>query len=727
MSSSVSSTSTSSYSYLSSSSGRYTGLASGIDTEGIMEKLMKAESMQKESLQKKYQTYEWKRDSYRDFETKLSDFRDELYNDFQLTSSWNAKTATSSNSAVSVKASSTASGTLSVSNVQLATAGKTITNSGSSLNKSEAISSTKLSEITQFSSLFSSGDTATIKVKDAANNEFEFAVNKTDTMDTLISRINSTKAANNSTVSLNASLVNGSLSISSSGTADVGIQDAANAATTAFNNLIGSNSSAYTSDTLVSDVSELEGVFDANGKATLQFANGEQVEINNTMNLSEVADAIIAQTNGALGATFSESTGFKIFEDAGAITANTTEENTNTFISSLSSQLTTSSPVSISGDNKLSDLGLSENGYFSLNVLQADGKMKPTTIQYAATDTISSFINKINTSGAGVKALYSDGQFSLAVNATGKNSSGDYAVEIIDTPADQATKVSGTQNNNIFSIFGIESANGGLIENGSDASYTVNGVTMSSSNNTVSLNGYTLTFNSNYSDATPITLTSSTDTDTMVEKIKSFVKSYNELIDSINTKTAEKKNYNYEPLTDAQKAEMTEDEIKKWEEKAKTGLLRNDSYLSKVVSNLRTTMYSEAGSDSVYNYLFEIGITTSSSYTEGGKLEIDEAKLRTAIEDNPDAVMKMFTDTDTGVISQTRKILKTGIDSIKTVAGTDSSEESSYTLGKQMKSLKSKIDDWTDRLEDIEERYWAQFTAMETAISNSNSVTSIFA
>ncbi|HWI47288.1 MAG TPA: flagellar filament capping protein FliD, partial [Rummeliibacillus sp.] len=50
-----------------------------------------------------------------------------------------------------------------------------------------------------------------------------------------------------------------------------------------------------------------------------------------------------------------------------------------------------------------------------------------------------------------------------------------------------------------------------------------------------------------------------------------------------------------------------------------------------------------------------------------------------------------------------------------------------YSLGTQMISLKSKINVWTDRLKDIENRYWNQFTAMETAISKANSVQSMFA
>ena len=41
--------------------------------------------------------------------------------------------------------------------------------------------------------------------------------------------------------------------------------------------------------------------------------------------------------------------------------------------------------------------------------------------------------------------------------------------------------------------------------------------------------------------------------------------------------------------------------------------------------------------------LANIGITTTNRYLEGGKLEINEAKLKEAIEQDPEAVEKLFT------------------------------------------------------------------------------------
>lgn len=741
MSPSVSSTST--YSYLQTAGGRYSGLASGIDTESIMEKLMQAESAQKEKLQQKYQTYEWKRDSYRVFYSKLSDLRDELYNDYALTSDWSIKAATSSNSSVvSVKANASANGNLAISSIQSLAASAqpaigTVTALYSDINASL---STKIGEINQFSSLFSDGSSSKeFSIVDGAGNEFAFSLSKTDTLQTAISKIKSSKvtlATGVTSASLNVSFSNGELNIDSS-VKNLKAFDSADKKSVTFasflnSSLKDSDGNALSGSTSLKEISSLSSLFkDENGNelasVDVKITDGTGADVG-TITLDETTTIddlstklpsdFVVSYNDTTGALTSVSTKGQVSDGAGFIT------------SVASGQTLQTSASNINGKNTLGDLGVSgSDNSVTLRVLQKDGTMKDTTIKYSSSDTIDSFVSKLNSSGAGISAIYSNGQFSLATNATGATDDDGAAVQIISGTTDSSGEY-------IFSRFGLDGAD--LVASGTDAVYTVNGITMTSKSNTFTLNGYTVTLEDtlNATDAsgspigtqgTEIKVTSTTDTDAMVEKIKSYVKSYNELISSIRTSTSEKKYYDYAPLTDAQKSEMTEKEIEAWEAKSKSGILRNDSYLSNVTSNLRSVMYSEVGADSTYKYLFQIGISTSSSYSDGGKLVIDEDKLREAIENNSEAVMGMFTDTQSGIVKQTRDVLKTGMDSIKSVAGTAASVETAYTLGNQMKSLQSKIDDWKGRLKDIEQRYWEQFTAMETAVSKANSMSSMFA
>src|SRR5690606_9679635 len=91
----------------------------------------------------------------------------------------------------------------------------------------------------------------------------------------------------------------------------------------------------------------------------------------------------------------------------------------------------------------------------------------------------------------------------------------------------------------------------------------------------------------------------------------------------------------FAPLTQEQRDEMSEDEIKRWEERARSGMLRSDQLLGSVLSNLRSALSKAVeglpGGD--LKHLSQIGITTG-AWSEQGKLYIDEAKLKDAIAEN---------------------------------------------------------------------------------------------
>lgn len=246
--------------------------------------------------------------------------------------------------------------------------------------------------------------------------------------------------------------------------------------------------------------------------------------------------------------------------------------------------------------------------------------------------------------------------------------------------------------------------------------------------------------------ANAVNLTSSTNADDIVAKIKDFVNTYNGLILELNTLYKEKKDSAYPPLTDAQKEEMEKDEIEKWEAKAKTGLLRNDSIIQSALSGLRALVYESnpAVANSKYNTLYSIGITTSNNYNDGGTLTIDENKLRAAIEADPDAVLTLFSNSsgkkddtvtvngeqktaDTrGYVTKLREVLTNTKLKIEKKAGRTTMTENSYSLGKSLIDIKNQIENWKKKLEDIESRYWKQFTSLETSVNKYNSYSSLF-
>lgn len=409
--------------------------------------------------------------------------------------------------------------------------------------------------------------------------------------------------------------------------------------------------------------------------------------------------------------------------------------------------------LKITSNTTLYDLGIEYEGKFTLNAVQADGTMKKTDIEYGFEDTIDSLINKINNSGAGVTALFADGKMTISANNTGESKEGNGEIQLLTDENWEGADLFGrlgfitppSDPNSTQDSYNL--TEGGT--KGQNAKYTMNGLEMTSQTNTINKAGYTINLQGTFDNTStsPISVTSTNDTKTMMDKIKEFVTTYNGLIKDLNNSVTEKKYRDYQPLTDEQRKEMSEDEIKKWEEKAKSGLLRNDSIIRDGVSKLRSNFSSAIGGldDKMIDALAEIGITTSKDYRSGGTLEINEEKLNAALEKNPDQVAAIFIntgkadDTETDPVTGATKTidsrglvqrLRESIDSfelnIERKAGRSTMTDGQYNIGRSMLDIDKRIERLEDRLVAVEERYWKQFTAMETAINKANQQSAMF-
>lgn len=216
-------------------------------------------------------------------------------------------------------------------------------------------------------------------------------------------------------------------------------------------------------------------------------------------------------------------------------------------------------------------------------------------------------------------------------------------------------------------------------------------------------------------------------TDQILSGIKSFISEYNSLIDTLNSLVSEDPTYKkYAPLTAEQKKEMSENEVKLWEEQAKGGLLRGDSIINGVLSSMRSALYSKpAGAQFA---LYDLGITTG-EWTQNGKLNItDEAKLKQMIEDNTGEIEKLFTDSTQGLAVQMNKILDGAAKkstaspgSLVNMAGVKGfTSDNNNTLSRQMKSIDDTVENLKRTYEAEKTRYWKQFNAMEKIINNMN-------
>ena len=238
------------------------------------------------------------------------------------------------------------------------------------------------------------------------------------------------------------------------------------------------------------------------------------------------------------------------------------------------------------------------------------------------------------------------------------------------------------------------------------------------------------------------------DVDGVLNNIKSFVEKYNDIISKMNLKLSEKYDRNYQPLTTEQKDGMSEEDVKKWEDKAKTGLLRNDSLVQNITYGMRRAL-SDSVNDTSIN-LADIGITTG-SYDGKGKLIIDEDKLKAAIQGDSDAVMSLFSKQSsvTSNISlnaeqrSTRyneeglayRIFDVIENNIRTTRDSDSMKglllekagiDGDVSEFKNM--IYNEINDYEDRMKELsdkliskEDRYYTRFAAMEKMIAQMNS------
>ncbi|OOB79327.1 MAG: hypothetical protein BEN19_07870 [Epulopiscium sp. Nuni2H_MBin003] len=251
-----------------------------------------------------------------------------------------------------------------------------------------------------------------------------------------------------------------------------------------------------------------------------------------------------------------------------------------------------------------------------------------------------------------------------------------------------------------------------------------NGMLITSDTNTFEADG--ITFNAKTVGTVDLSYT--IDEEAVYESISGFVTAYNELIAELNTLINADYNKDYKPLTSEEKSGMTDDEIALWDAKIDESLLRKDSSLQSLVDSMRYTIM-DVRAEGDYRSLADIGITTSLSYTDKGKLELDEDKLRAAISENPEGIQNLFNGTyEDGSVGYATEMYNNITDMIKSTSGS-----SAYFLFND-KDLQAQIDDYdsiianaSDRLEARKSIYEAKFLAMEMAIQRLNSQGDLFA
>jgi flagellar hook-associated protein 2 len=275
--------------------------------------------------------------------------------------------------------------------------------------------------------------------------------------------------------------------------------------------------------------------------------------------------------------------------------------------------------------------------------------------------------------------------------------------------------------------------------NGTDARIILNGAEFKSSSSTFEINGLTIKATGLTKDDEPLTINTDTDVQGLYDKIKDFLSEYNNVINELCSLYNADSSSGYEPLTDDEKDAMSDTEVEKWETTIKNSLLRRDSTIGGVITAMTNSMMKTYEVNGKTYSLSSFGIKTlgylnaaeneNYAYHIDGDSEDDASsgntdKLMAALNSDPDSVISFMKQLTSGLYSSLdTKMKSTTMSSAYTIYNDKqmASEYSSYT---------TLISTWEDRIEDMEDRYYEQFSNMETALAklqnSSSSVSSLF-
>lgn len=633
---------------------RMTGLASGLDTESLVKQLSDAYQTKVDNAKKKQTKAEWKKEAWASLNTKLMDFYKGALNTFKSAGTYNSKLVNGTLNGVKVTANSKAvSGNhkiqvKSTANAQMWTGHKINTGTYTASSYTAITDTSK-----KISELY---DKNGYSIQNALNGSSFTVQNAED-----------------------GSKVDVNININENTTVDDLLQDI-------NTQLDGTGLKASMTQGRLTFTNETatETTDPATGTATYSGGRSLMITAANETSAKALGLTYDASGKGMTVKSKSEISGNEVNTVSGSAFAYDKQVNADT---------------DITGSSKLIDLGIAQGTSIKVN---------GTEIVVDRTTTMDSLASAMAKTGINASYDTNQGRFYLSSKNTGVENA--FTVE-----ADDAT----------LAALGLNLTDGeaGKID-ASDASLVYNGVEYTQATNSFNINGLTMDVSSVGGEQT---FSVDTDVDGIYDKVKSFVKEYNTLITEMNKLYDASSSRGYEPLTSDEKDAMTDEDIKNWENKIKGSLLRRDSTISTLLTSMRTTLNKSVevtnsdGTTSRYA-LSSFGIVTS-DYTEKGQLHIQgnaddsdfaslDDKLKAAISDNPEALMKTLTTLGD-------EIYKNFQSSMKRVVGVRSSLTfyNDLEMDDDIKSYKEDVTSLQEKLQDEQDKYYKQFSSMETALT----------
>lgn len=367
----------------------------------------------------------------------------------------------------------------------------------------------------------------------------------------------------------------------------------------------------------------------------------------------------------------------------------------------------------ITSGTLLSDLGIS--GDVTIKVGNGETETIDTTDM-----TVGSLVSKL--SQKGVDAKFDVNTQRIFIGAKKDGAAGDF-------------EIGGSAAN----ALGLTEGAGAKKIEGKQGTIELNGVEFHSDNNVYDINGMTITAKKETADDEEVVLNTTKDTSAIYDMVKKFITDYTSLMNEMDKLYNATSTTKYKPLTDEEKAAMSDYEVEKWEDKLKELALAKDDSISNVSSAMREIMNQGFTVGDKTMYLFDFGIEAQ-NYTEASENEkhalhikgdaddtvfaAEDNTLKYMINTDPDAVTEFFTKLSKELYSKMDKMSarENGVRSYGSFFD-DVKLKSVYS------DYKSKIDDMELKLSQYEDKWYDKFAKMESAMakmqSNQNAISSL--
>lgn len=750
-----------------SSGIRASGMVSGLDTDSLVQAMVSTQVSKKEKLQKAQTKLQWKQDAFKSLNTKVYGLYSKVGN-LRFSSAYNMKkTTVSDTTKAQVTASNTAvNGIQTLQIKQLATSGYL---TGGELKKGTT-GKTTLKELG-----YDGADTSISVTIGSSKKDID--VSGSTTVDDLVSKlkdaglnasfddkngrifVSAKETGKENDFSLTGADMTGLKALNAAGLSVMSKSDIENynkMASYAKNDDTGSYSESKTSEAILQTLKNLQNAYEGNTKLAL-----EEKDLNAKIAYSDAKDAVnkyldgddtnadkkaereqlanLLKQSSSKYTYVNDQTGEvkEIYEakDRVGWTAYDTKVNELAKSTGLITETTGDDGETKEDSTKLEALSNNIKTVIAVddNAIYTDDDKKAYYLsedERAAAKTRLEEIPKEKEANDAVIADEDNSYWDIK-DYTGKTE--DDLAAIADKCAKQVTNARDMVEKLANGSKDIPISAGASRVDAQDAKITLNNADFTSSSNVFNINGLTIKAMAKTADGETLSINTDTDTQGIYDKIKDFLTDYNSIINELTSLYNADSAKGYEPLTDDEKESMSDKEVEKWETKIKDSILRNDSTVGGVMNAMTTAMMKSYTINGKSYSLSSFGIHTQ-GYLNAAKNEqyayhIDGDEDDTITSGNTDKLMDMINNNPED-LEEFMKQLTSGLYSALDSKMKSTTLSSAYTIyndkqmTKEYNNYTTEIKEWETKISDLEDRYYKQFSNMETQLAKMQSSTS---